>query len=230
VVAGALQKNTGELPADIDNNNATGGAVSGEDLDVRLTMHDAILVRKGVKAKKFKSANYENRFTTTVAGAVEVGADRGWTSVEAQVGKAKFRFVNTHLESFDDGTIREAQAKELLQKALKGKGTKIVVGDFNSDPTDPSNDGLAYKAMEDAGYERRVAKGTTFGHTADVNDPNDSAGFVLTIDHVFVSDKKIKLVKKGSALVGNDPSEMTPGGLWPSDHLGVVSRLSIPTK
>ena len=227
-VAGVQEEFTGELPADVNGVDEP-GSVAGEDLDVRLTMRDAILVRKAkdVKAKKFKSANYENAFQTEVSG-FPVTADRGWTSVEAEVGKAKFRFVNTHLESFDDGTIREAQANELLKKALKGKGTKIVVGDFNSDPTDPSSDGLAYDAMEDAGYERRVVKGTTFGHTADVNDPNDADQFVLTIDHVFVNDPKIKLVKKGSSLVGN--TVMTPGGLWPSDHLGIVSKLKVPTK
>lgn len=225
-LAGSQPEFTGELPADVDGSDAT-GSFAGADLDIRLTMRDAILVRKGTKAGKFKSANYDNAFQTDISG-IPVTADRGWTSVEAEVGDAKFRFVNTHLESFDDGTIREAQAKELVKKALKGKGRQIVVGDFNSDPTDPSNDGLAYDAMEKAGYERRVVSGTTFGHTADLDNPNDAGEFVLTIDHVFVNDPKIKLVKKGSALVGD--TVMTPGGLWPSDHLGVVSRLSVPTK
>jgi endonuclease/exonuclease/phosphatase family metal-dependent hydrolase len=227
-VAGIQQEFTGELPADINGVDEP-GSVAGEDLDVRLTMRDAILVRKGVEAKKSKSANYEAAYQTDVSG-IPVTADRGWTSVEAKVGKAKFRFVNTHLESFDDGSVKKAQAEELLKKALKGKGTKIVVGDFNSDPADSGPQGEAYAAMEDAGYQRRVLKGFTFGHTADVNDPNDGGGFDTTIDHVFVNDKKIKLVKKGSALVGDDPSDMTPGGLWPSDHLGVVSRLSVPVK
>ena len=225
-VAGVQQEFTGELPADINGVNEP-GTVAGEDLDVRLTMHDAILVRKGAKAKKFDSANYENAFQTDISG-IPVTADRGWTSVEAQVGKAKFKFVNTHLESFDDGSIKKAQVEELLKKPLKGKGTHIVVGDFNSDPADSGPQGEAYAAMEKAGYQRRVLPGFTFGHTADVNDPNDAAGFDTTIDHVFVNDKKIKLVKKGSALVGN--TVMTPGGLWPSDHLGVVSRLSVPVK
>ena len=29
-------------------------------------------------------------------------------------------------------------------------------------------------------------------------------------------------------MTGNDPSERTPSGLWPSDHGGVVSTLNIP--
>jgi endonuclease/exonuclease/phosphatase family metal-dependent hydrolase len=227
-VAGVQQEFTGELPADVNGVDEP-GSVAGEDLDVRLTMRDAILVRKGVKAKKFKSANYDAAFQTDVSG-IPVTADRGWTSVEAQVGDAKFRFVNTHIESFDDGSIKEAQVKELLKTALKGKGTKIVVGDFNSDPDDQGRNGDAYDAMVRAGYVRRVLPGFTFGHTADLNDPNDASGFDATIDHVFVNDKKIKLVRKGSELLGDSESEMTPSGLWPSDHLGVVSELSVPTK
>ena len=73
----------GELPADIDNNNATGGPVSGEDLDLRLTMRDMIIARKGVKTKGSKSGNYQARFETSIGGVV-VFADRGWVSTQAQ--------------------------------------------------------------------------------------------------------------------------------------------------
>ncbi|MGI8460657.1 MAG: endonuclease/exonuclease/phosphatase family protein [Solirubrobacterales bacterium] len=225
-VVGTQQEFTGELPADVNGVNEQ-GTVAGEDLDIRLTMRDVILAKKGVKTSGFKSANYVNAYQTDISG-IPVTADRGWTSVNAEVGNAKFRFVNTHLESFDDGTIREAQAEELLKTGLKGKKTSVLVGDLNSDPRDKSNDGLAYDAFEKAGYGRRVVNGNTFGHTANVNDPNDASEFVLQIDHVLVNDPKIKLDKKGSTLLGKKTSEMTAGGLWPSDHAGVVSSLVFP--
>ena len=75
---------TGELPADIDANDST-GTVGGADLDFRLTMHDMIIARKGVKTSKPKRGNYENRFETSIGG-IPVFADRGWVSTEAKVG------------------------------------------------------------------------------------------------------------------------------------------------
>ena len=218
----------GELPADIDNNNATGGPVSGEDLDLRLTMRDMIIARKGVKTKGSKSANYQARFETSIGGVV-VFADRGWVSTQAQVGDAKFRFVNTHLEAFGDPAIREAQAEELVKGPAKSKKDVVLVGDMNSDKDDTGGDEGAYNVIRKAGFVERQIKGGTSGHDESLTNPNDQGEFDRTIDFVFVNNKKIKLDKGNSAIVGrDDPSLRTPSGLWPSDHAGVVSSLLFP--
>ncbi|HEX6116895.1 MAG TPA: endonuclease/exonuclease/phosphatase family protein, partial [Solirubrobacterales bacterium] len=133
---------TGELPADIDGEDEP-GTVSGEDLDFRLTMHDMIIARKGVKTSKEKSGNYENRFQTSIGG-IPVFADRGWVSAQAKVGDAKFRFVNTHLEAFGDPAIRAAQAEELVDGPAKSRKNVVLTGDMNSSKNDPADVRAAY--------------------------------------------------------------------------------------
>jgi Endonuclease/Exonuclease/phosphatase family len=235
---------SGELPVDVDQNDATGtgpvGAdVFGADFDARLVMHDVILARKGSKVKlgTATGANYsdENLFKPNVGG-VQLTVKRGWTSVEAKVkgkgkkkgkkaAQSKFRFINTHLEAFGDPTIREAQAKELIAGPADTNKQVILVGDLNSgvarhnEPERPGDE-LAFQAFEAAGFQDNGAV-----HTAshdDLFDPND--GFDHTVDHVL---SKPGLKTKKAFVTGDDPSEMTPSGLWPSDHGGVVSRLQL---
>ena len=218
---------TGELPADIDGNDATGSPF-GADLDYRLTMHDMIIAHKSVKTSKTKSAHYENRFETSIGG-IPVFADRGWVSAEVKVGKAKFRMVNTHLEAFGDPAIRAAQAKELVDGPAKSKGDVVLTGDMNSSKNDDADTRAAYDTIRDAGFIERQVKGGTSGHDDSLTDPNDQDEFRRTIDFVFVNNKDIKLDKSRSYISGrDDPSQMTPDGLWPSDHAGVVSSLLFP--
>ena len=218
---------TGELPADIDANDST-GTVGGADLDFRLTMHDLIIARKGVKTSKNKRGHYETRFETSIGG-IPVFADRGWVSTQAEVDGAKFRFVNTHLEAFGDASIRVAQAKELVSGPAKSKKHVVLTGDMNSDKDDTNGAEGAYQAIRKAGFIERQVKGGTSGHDDSLTDPNDQGEFRRTIDFVFVNDKDVKLDKSRSAITGrDDPTEMTPSGLWASDHAGVVSSLLFP--
>jgi endonuclease/exonuclease/phosphatase family metal-dependent hydrolase len=224
-----------ELPANTDGNEATGPL--GAELDARLTMRDVILVRKGSKVKtgKIAMAHYTNRFEADVAG-VAIPADRGWLSVEAKVkgkGKkkgsrpkqSKFRFINTHLEAFGDPTIREAQAKELVAGPLDTRKQVILVGDLNSgiarhnEPERPGDD-LAFRALAGFGMKDNGAIQSCCYHS--LFDPG--AVFDHTVDHVLT---KPGLKKIRAYVTGNDASERTASGLWPSDHGGVVSRLQL---
>jgi hypothetical protein len=240
----------GELPADVDGDLGTGAgpfAALGADLDARLTMRDVILARKGSKVKPIKKSvqmdHYDTTFTADVGGAM-VTADRGWLSVDAKYRKnkkskpTKFRFVNTHLEAFGDPTIKEAQAKELTQKGgpLKTKMRAILVGDLNSALGVPhevgtgynsgtDGDQLAFKALKKFGMKDYGTMGDftcCYGSALDINeDPFDH-----TIDHVL-ANKKAKAKRLKAYVTGNDPGEITPSGLWPSDHGGAVSKLKL---
>jgi endonuclease/exonuclease/phosphatase family metal-dependent hydrolase len=230
-VVGVQEEFDAELPADIDADDGTGIAC-GADLDARLTMRDVILARKGVKTGKVRKGHYKERYVANVSG-VELPADRGWLWTNARVGEAKFRFVNTHLEAFGDPKIREAQAKELIRKALRGKGQRVLVGDLNSGLpkrhkvgpglTDSPDDPLAFKALKRFGMKDRGAVQSCC-YPSLLNDP--SFMFDHTVDHVLV---KPGVKRAGKAFVtGDDPGQMTPSGLWPSDHGGVVSTLRLP--
>ena len=234
----------GELPADVDQNDATGSGpagagVFGADVDASLLMRDVILVKRGTKVKlgKTDSGNFDTKFQPNIGG-IDLPVDRGWLSVEAKVKgkkkgrkakKSKFRFINTHLEAYGDPTIREAQAKELIAGPAKTKKQVILVGDINSglqerhatggyqfQPGDP----LAFQAFAAAGFKDNGAV-----HTASHDDLFDPAdGFDHTVDHVLTNPG---LNTKKAFVTGDDPAEMTPSGLWPSDHGGVVSKLQL---
>jgi endonuclease/exonuclease/phosphatase family metal-dependent hydrolase len=185
-----------------------------------------ILVRRGSKVKlgKTRSAHYKTRYEPNVGGIV-IPVDRGWASVEAKLGKKRFRFVDTHLEAFGDPKIREAQAVELTKGPLKSKRQVILVGDLNSgiarhnEPEQPGDD-LAFRALATFGmHDNGAVQSCCYSDLFDVN-----AAFDHTVDHVLTKPK-LKTIR--AFVTGNKKSERTPSGLWPSDHGGVVSTLRL---
>jgi endonuclease/exonuclease/phosphatase family metal-dependent hydrolase len=218
-----------ELPVDADGSDATGTgplASLGADFDARLTMRDVILVRRGSKVRlgKTRKGHFRTRYEPDIGG-VTIDVDRGWASVEARVGKRRFRFVDTHLEAFGDPRIREAQAKELIAGPLDTRSQVILVGDLNSgvarhnEPERPGDD-LAFRAlarlgMKDNGARQSCCYDNIFDATARLDH---------TVDHVLTRPA-LKTVR--ASVTGDDRGERTPSGLWPSDHGGVVSRLRL---
>jgi endonuclease/exonuclease/phosphatase family metal-dependent hydrolase len=201
--------------------------------DMRLTMRDAILVKKrdGLKISSHKGANYKARLIVpTVAGAFTVL--RGWTSIEASLEGQKFRFVDTHLESFT-ANERQAQARELIAAGGPARSKKpvILVGDLNSDPSGRDmGDKVPYDDIIQGGFVdawKQVAHGNPgfsccFENGLTAAPP---APFDHHIDHILTKPK-LKAVK--AQIVGNDPKNRSPKGLWPSDHGGVVVTLKLP--
>lgn len=235
-----------ELPADRDGSDATQDAslpICGTDEDGRLTMRDAILVRKGSKVKVSKPAmgQFENMYEVNLAGAVPIDVERGWVSVEAKIDKskktrgAKVRVVNTHLEAFGDPAIREAQARELFADGgpLRTKGQLILLGDVNSGGpkdrvgtgfTTPGDEG-AYNALtKDFGLTKYGARQTCC--FPDVFEPViGEYRLDHSVDHVFA---KPKIKELDSFLTGDDPSvNITAAKLVASDHAGVVSKFKL---
>lgn len=201
--------------------------------DMRLTMRDAILVkkRKGLKVTAKAGANFKSRLTVpTVAGQFVVL--RGWTSVDAKLDGRKFRFLDTHLEAFTPNN-RQEQARELIAAGGPARSKKpvILVGDLNSDPKGrDGGDKIPYDDLIKAGFVdtwKQVAKGKPgfsccfeSGLTAPPPAPFDHR-----IDHILTKPR-LKVLK--AQVVGNDPANRSPKGLWPSDHGGVVVSLKLP--
>ena len=76
--------------------------------------------------------------------------------------------------------------------------------------------------------QRHHDEGYTSGFDEDVSDPN--AELTSRIDFIFLHPQALRIKKVKCRVVGDEVSDMTPSGLWPSDHAGVVAdvRFSKP--
>jgi hypothetical protein len=221
-----------EAPTDYDGNPATG--LLGGEIQGRLTMRDAILVRKGsgVKVSNPQSGHFQNLFTPVISG-ITVPVTRGWVSVDAKATKGKgkkkrsvkFRFVNTHFEAFDDETqrpsIRALQAQELVSGPANGKRV-ILVGDLNSNvPGVQPGDEQAYEVVLGAGF---VERGATSPPSCCVPSviTGPASEFDHQVDHVMTNQpKKVKLAR--AEVTGLEPVN----GFFNSDHAGLFSKLKV---
>lgn len=194
--------------------------------DVRLTMRDVILVRRGrgarVRVRRTLKGNYADALTVQVPTGPIVSL-RGWTAVDARLGDRSFRFVNTHLEAYG-GELRARQARALLAGPLASRRREtILVGDVNSDPDDPAPEGLAYDALARAGFVNAFRRPpATSGQDERLDNPVSK--HERHID-VVMSRPGLRTVR--ADVVGARPGDRI-GGLWPSDHAGTVATLRLP--
>ena len=201
---------------------------------VRLADRDVVIARGDVGVSNARTGTYQNIVSFPFGGSV-LPVARGWGSADVRVGKAAFRFVNSHLEAFgipgvDAEQVRVAQVGELLAAqaaiaAQAGDLPVVYVGDYNS------------RAPDAPAYSRLLA-----GVGADAwsrNHPGD-AGFTCCLGATLTDPdnpltSRIDLVLFGdgvkaprASIIGDEPGDMTASGLWPSDHAGVVARLVFP--
>jgi endonuclease/exonuclease/phosphatase family metal-dependent hydrolase len=220
-----LRKRGMSYRAVVVKNEADAEVPLAEGYDGRLTMRDVILMRTGRRAKvKFVrgvSGTFSNLLTVQIPTGPIVFT-RGWTAIDAKVAGKSFRFVNTHLEAYG-GQIREAQAKQLLSTATSvRKRRTILVGDMNSDPRDPAADAAAYNAIFRAGFRSAWPRPVpTSGQNERVNNPRSE--LKRWIDHIF-SRPRMRVIDR--EVVG-ERSRDRIGGLWPSDHAGVVATYRV---
>jgi len=199
--------------------------------DVRVTMRDAVLVRrrKGLRIRRRLGANYAASFDVqTQIGTLR--SRRGWTAIDGSLRGRRFRFVNTHLEAFSD-PVRLAQARALAAGPVRKRGTVVVVGDLNSDPTGATGANPdAYNVFRSAGLRDtwllRNPKGS--GNNCclkqeTLTDPPPGP-FDHRVDHILAKGR-FKVLK--TRIVGTDPANRTAAGLWPSDHGGGATTLRL---
>jgi endonuclease/exonuclease/phosphatase family metal-dependent hydrolase len=173
------------------------------------------------------SATFQSAFEGSLFdGTVGFRINRGWTATSAKVGDARFRLVNTHLEAAD-ALVRRDQAEELVAPGGPATASRPVVllGDLNSDDdTVQGDDRLAYRVVRDAGFlERSTSVPSCCYQRPTLDDPTETLDH--QVDHILVDKPRIKLAR--SFVTGDDPKDRV-GGLWPSDHGGVVSVFRFP--
>lgn len=234
-----------ELPVNDDGN---GHGLSGADHNERLTMRDAILVRKGVgiKFSKPNTGTFSTLLRETLAGGVRtVDVTRGFAAINVKARGRSLHIVDAHLEAFDSqgsnptnqgntvgkGDVRAAQAAQLVSPMPNGaiRGGKIptiLIGDMNSDDDTVANNGdrNAYMALLAGGFtERSTANplGCCLNDPFLVGGPNSINDFDHQVDHVLTNRSRIKFVK------GFVDGRAPVNGLYPSDHAALTSVLKI---
>jgi endonuclease/exonuclease/phosphatase family metal-dependent hydrolase len=204
--------------------------------DVRLTDHDVVLARSDVATDNVVAENFEINIEIDFGG-VELVFLRGYVILDATVRGRTYRFANTHLEVASLVTeVQAAQMLELVTVLNDSPHPIILVGDLNSEPTDPFPQ--PYPLAGAAGYWdmwlQRVG-GPDQGFTCCQAETVDNTPSMLDgrIDHILVRRTRALRLRpvRGpvrSIVLGDEERDKTISGLWPSDHGGVYSRMLIP--
>ena len=199
--------------------------------DIRLTDQDVILARTDVSSSKLQLSNKQTGNYATYA-SLPIGNTgqsikllRGWGSVDVTLRGQTFRFINTHLEPEGPlNAIQVAQGNELLSGPANTSLPVILVGDFNSraDGTGtPTYNNLIGAGFKDAWSTTHPGElGNTWSHEADLL--NTTVNLTRRLDLVLYRNNLCAL---DADVVGDELSDRTPSGLWPSDHAGVVATL-----
>lgn len=231
-VAGVIQNVDVEMPM-VDPDSPTGIS------DLRITDYDVILYRADVKILETSTKNYDWYLSIPGLGA-PIDVLRGYVSVKAEVKGRKYRFVNTHLEAFHPD-ILQAQAMELMASVEEEPLPIILVGDFNTEaPTNSTYQFIVNSGFVDV-WTRNIFWWNPLGYTSGfkgdllngpwLDDPDDT--LEKRIDLIFVRSNVWyrdwqRIGPVFAVVVGDTPEDMTPTGLWPSDHAGVAASLTIP--
>ena len=206
------------------------GLLSTGPAYVAFTDRDVILARTEAKmsVSNAQHGNYAVSVSVVSPTLGTVVIPRGWASVDASVRGTSFRFVDTHLEAYS-ALVRNYQALQLTGMLAGFAGQLVVAGDFNSSaPPAGADDSAAYNVMLAQGYadgwlaKPRSGSGFTCCQAGSLDNPVSQLD--ERIDFVFTRGGPSAL---GMQLVGNQPGDRTAGGLWPSDHAGVVADVRI---
>lgn len=202
--------------------------------NIRLTDRDVILALADpgttvLQVSNVRTANFTRNVSLPIGQTgLSVPLTRGWGSVDVTIGGKALRFINMHLEPYDN-EVQGLQGEEILNGPAKTDLPLILLGDFNSraDGTGtPTYGDLIGAGFKDAwnvthGHE----PGYTFGHLPDLSNTTTDGFLTERIDLVLFRGALDAL---DAAVVGEELSVRTPSGLWPSDHAGVVATLGWP--
>lgn len=196
--------------------------------DVRLTDRDVTLVREGVEVADVTSGRFDAVAQLPVGGS-EVDFPRGYTTMRATVNGVTFTVANTHLEvNGPTQPIQQAQAAQLDAQLDARPGPTFLIGDLNSDPDADSPASNSSQIFLDNGYRDAWAElrpgqdGFTCCFGNRLSDASDTLGSRIDLilgrgDITFLD----------AAVTGNDFSNRTSTGLWPSDHAGLVVQATV---
>jgi endonuclease/exonuclease/phosphatase family metal-dependent hydrolase len=198
-------------------------------LDLRLTTRDVLIARTtaGLELSNLQIRQYI-AYPTEQTPFGPFSDPSGFGAIDVVMRGHKFRFITTHFD------VRPAlsylQALELVQTAANTALPVVLVCDCNATPDVPTHPTFpTYALIKEAGFSDAF-------RTAHPNDPGFTAGQAENLLNPTSSlTGRIDLVSfrgpfavKDAQVVGANPADRTPSGLWPSDHAGVVATLTLP--
>jgi len=176
---------------------------------------------------------------------------RGWVRVTMVHDGMPYHFVSTHLETqgssdpsdpvgFGIRQVHNAQAAEIQEIIASLDGNAVLMGDLNSDANgDPSKRSWTptYGNLLDAGFIDVWANAPHRGDDEGVTccfepgrTPDERIDFVLVRPDALLIDHD-QGKHRGfyrADIVGDEVSDQTAGGLWPSDHAGIMVTVGDP--
>ena len=197
---------------------------------VSVNDYNVILTRTDLPASVFQWGNPQTGlFVHELVLPTPVGPvplPRSWASVDAKFFGHPFRYINTHLESFD-ATIRELQGGELRAGPADTKLPVVIGMDSNAQafplPLDPT-----YSDFISAGYNDVWSElfPSIPGLTCcqDEADNNPVSQLYQRIDLVLTFGK---VSPWEAARIGVSPRNRLSDGLWPSDHAAVEAAVVV---
>ncbi|MDH4020905.1 MAG: hypothetical protein OEU84_15025 [Xanthomonadales bacterium] len=223
-------------------------------IDLRLTDRDVTLVRADLPVNIAFKGNFQVNtpielptLIPTPGGLVPAvyvtEFTRGWGALNLTIKDQSYSVFNTHLEVGDktlppDEGLNLVQFAQALEIGFIASTTlpspRILVGDINSSPmsgiTDPRP---AYFILTNEYgladvwniQDKPPAKP---GFTCCQSELLDNSRSMLDerIDVVLTDFGELVPEKIKVYVLGDEPADKTPTGLWPSDHAGVAAKLS----
>ncbi len=208
-----------EFPSTVDGVNF---------VDYRYLDSDVILARNGITVSNVLENNFDLSITAIIdIGGNDIAFTRGFSTLRAVKDGVSFSFANAHLEVGGAAIVAQLAQGSTLKGNLAGLASPVVVvGDFNSDPADPSDGGSVYRNFQQDYLDAWATAGSGSGFTC-CQDPlirNIPSELSNRIDVIFARGD---VTATSATVVGNDVADITASGVWPSDHAGVVSTLTI---
>ena len=194
--------------------------------DVRATDRDAMLARSDLSAKVLSVSNvqaapYVSLLSVPILGN-PVSVVRGWISADITGLGRTTRVIATHLDTVT--AVATAQAQELLNGPAATSLPVIVAADFNTGPGVSSTYGVLLGGGLTDTWSATNGNDPGLTWAMHDEDPTDASTTPsIRIDLVLERG----LTPKADRLVGATTADLTPSGLWPSDHAGVVASLRL---
>ncbi|HET6816261.1 MAG TPA: endonuclease/exonuclease/phosphatase family protein [Mycobacteriales bacterium] len=197
--------------------------------------HDVLIARDATSAARLQvlatgSEHFDAQLVIPVAAlGTSIDFDRGFEWADVQTRGKVWRIVNTHPEAYapselglPGSDVNGPEMQELADVVQTSLPT-VVLGDLNSAKGETTRPG--YSVMMAAGYsDTWLSLGLAdTDYTCCRNDTLSGGSLYSRIDHVL---SRGLVNPKSATHVGVDAFDSAPP-MWPTDHAGVVTTVSI---